>query len=367
MNILMVLSNPYMVDGRVQNETKVLTETGHHVSIIVWDRKQEYPVVDTVDEIDIYRVHMRGLGSVVLNNLLWWNKAYHIASQLDVDVVHCHDLDILPVGVWLKKQKGIPLIYDAHEIFGNMIARDMPKLLVKTVFILEKWLIQYVDRIVTVNKPLENYFKSISDKPITVVMNVKEPYCDSYVSPDNTMFTVVYIGVVTSSRMFPDIIDILGGLSDVCFVVAAKKENLYDIVEERCMQYDNVRFLGSIPFSDVLPQTFAADVVVCMIDPADKNNSIGLANKQFEAMACGRPLITTCGTLVGEITERFNCGLVIGYDARCLVDAVNLLKDDRERCIELGMNALSAAVNVFNWMVEKKKLLEVYDGYSIKV
>jgi hypothetical protein len=34
---------------------------------------------------------------------------------------------------------------------------------------------------------------------------------------------------------------------------------------------------------DVLPMTKNADVVVCMTDPGDPNNSRATANKQFEA------------------------------------------------------------------------------------
>jgi len=42
MKILMILSNPFMVDPRVYKEAKALTEIGYEVTVIVWDRRGEY-------------------------------------------------------------------------------------------------------------------------------------------------------------------------------------------------------------------------------------------------------------------------------------------------------------------------------------
>ncbi|MBE9594619.1 MAG: glycosyltransferase, partial [Proteobacteria bacterium] len=136
LKILMLLSNPFMVDPRVYKEAKALIGAGNEITVLVWDRHRDYEPESFVEGIRVVRIHNKGLLRIMPNDLfrnpLWWRKAYkkglelYNTAQFKFDVTHCHDLDTLWAGVWLKKKLGIKLIYDAHEIFGYMIARDMP-------------------------------------------------------------------------------------------------------------------------------------------------------------------------------------------------------------------------------------------------
>ncbi|RCV62776.1 Glycosyltransferase involved in cell wall bisynthesis [Methanophagales archaeon] len=369
--ILMLLSNPFMVDPRVSREAKSLVDYGHEVTVIVWDRKGDYPSEDIIDGIRIIRIHNNLLMKIMPNDLfrnpLWWRRAYkkglelYKSGQFKFDVVHCHDLDTLQSGVWLKKKLGLKLIYDAHEIFGYMIARDMPKFIVGVALRMEKRLVKKVNRVITVNEPLRDYFRSISNTPITVVMNCNDLVSQEYIPPRNDAFTVCYIGVLTKSRMFPEIVDILGKIKGVRFVIAGKKENLYAEVKERCEKYDTVEFLGAIPFCDVIQKTLEAHIVACMINPKDLNNRIGIANKQFEAMACGRPILCTKETYSGAMTDELKCGLSIDYDKDALHNAILKLRDDPELCEEFGRTGLKAAKEKYNWNKQAEKLLKVYE------
>jgi len=371
MKILMLLSNPFLVDPRVSKEAKSLVDKGHEVTVIVWDRKGDYPPEDKIDGVRIIRIHnnllMKYMPNDLFRNPLWWRKAYkkgrelYKSDQFKFDTVHCHDLDTLWAGVRLKKKLGIKLIYDAHEIFGYMIAADQPKFIVGVAFLMEKRLVKKVDQVITVNEPLRDYFRSISNKPLTIVMNCKDLVSQEYIPPRNDVFTICYIGVLTKSRMFPEIVDILGNIKGVRFVIAGKKENLYVEVKERCKNYDNVDFLGVIPFSEVIQKTLESDIVVCMINPNDLNNRIGMANKQFEAMVCGRPILCTKKTYSGAMTDGLNCGLSIDYDKDALYDAIIKLRDNQELCEEFGRNALKAAKEKYNWKTQEEKLLKVYE------
>jgi glycosyltransferase involved in cell wall biosynthesis len=349
MKVMMLLSNPFMVDPRVYKEAKALVDVGHEVTVIVWDRKNEYESVSVVEGIRIVRIHNTGIMKILpldlFKNPLWWRKAFKKALELyessfRFDVVHCHDLDTLKSGVWLKNKLGIKLVYDAHEIFGYMVARTMPKSVSSFAFCMEKkW--------------------SITDKPITIVMNCNDVISKTYQPTKNDVCTISYIGVLHKSRMFPELVDIIGKIKNVRFVIAGKKENLYDEVKSRCEKYDNITFLGSIPFNEVIPKTLESDVVVCMINPNDMNNKIALANKQFEAIVCGRPIICTKNTYSGDMTEKLQCGLVVDYNLDAIKEAIIKLRDDPKLCEKLGRNGLKAAIDKYNWNEQKKKLLAI--------
>ena len=66
----MLLSNPLMVDPRVYNEAKALTDAGNNVTVIVWDRKNQYEVESIIDGIRIIRIHNDVLMKFLFNDLL---------------------------------------------------------------------------------------------------------------------------------------------------------------------------------------------------------------------------------------------------------------------------------------------------------
>jgi len=365
----MILSNPFMVDPRVYKEAKTLVDAGHNVTVIVWDRHKDYEPKSLVDGIKVVRIHNKGLMKILSHDLfrnpLWWRKAYKKGLELykkgfKFDVVHCHDLDTLQSGGRLKKKLGVKLIYDAHELFGYLIAKDMPKFVVNATFRMEKRLLRYANHIITVTEPCKDYFRSISDKPITVIYNCKDLINMEYQPPKNNIFTISYIGIVNQNRMFPELVDIIGSIEGVRFVIAGKKEGLYEEVKKRCENYQNVEFLSSIPFYDVIPKTLEANVVICMLNPDNLYYKFALANKQFDAMVCGRPIICTKGTYTGDLTNKLGCGLVVEYN-EMIKDTITDLKDNPKLCEELGKNGLKAAKEKFNWKIQSIELLKVYE------
>lgn len=366
----MLLSYPLMVDPRVHNEAKTLIDAGHEVTVIVWDRKGDYEPEGTVNGIRVFRIHNRGLMSVLPHDLfrnpLWWRHAYLkglalYSNDFQFDVVHCHDLDTLQAGVWLKKKLGIKLVYDAHEIFGYMISRTMPQFIAHFAFILEKKLLLFVDHIITVNEPLEKYFRSISSKPITIVMNCKDLISKEYIPPKNDCFTISYIGVLNKNRMFPQLMDMIGTIENVRFVIAAQRVSLYEEVKERSKSYANIEFLGPIRFDQVIPTTLGCNVIICMLDPRSNYSQVGLPNKIFDSMVTGRPIIVTRGLYYSTIIEKEGCGISVDYDIDQVKKAIIMLRDNNELCEHLGRKALKVAVKGYNWNVEKGKLLTVYE------
>lgn len=369
MKILMILSKEVTTDDRVCREAKALIDEGNEVTVIVWDRHKDYEPESIVDGISVERIHNKGIMTILPNDLLrnplWWRRAYKKGLEIyktgfRFDIVHCHDLDTLQAGAWLKKKLGVKLIYDAHEIFGYMIAGDVAKFVVNIAFKMEKKMVKHVDHIITVNEPLKEYFNSISKKPITVVMNCKDMISEKYKPPRNNVFTVSYIGNLHRRRLFPEIIDVLEGVDNIRFVIAAKKGNmkLYQEVEKAASKYVNVEFLGEIPFDQVVPRTFEADVVLHSISPT--YGEVMTPNKLFEAMVCGRPIVSTKATYAGKMTEALQCGLVVEYNVSAFKEAIIKLRDDPALCEKLGQNALNAAKTMYNWRNMAKKLLNVY-------
>ena len=109
---------------------------GNNVTVFAWDSTNTQPKKEVIDGINIVRSYntkfMNSLPYNIYRLHIWWRKGYKDVLKLfeknHFDIVHCHDLASLPIGVKLKNEFGIKLVYDAHEIWGYMVSRDLSKI-----------------------------------------------------------------------------------------------------------------------------------------------------------------------------------------------------------------------------------------------
>ncbi len=364
LNILMIVSNGVVHDTRVLKEAHALQSVGHRVTILGWDRAGTAPRSEVWQGLTIHRVRTEGLMRAVRKDLFripfWWRRAYRLARKLPFDVVHCHDLDTLEIGVRLKRAAGKPLVYDAHEVFGYMVEADLPRPVVNYIFRLERRLAPQADRIITVTPGVKSYIDSVSGKEAVLVKNCQDLVIDGYRPPPGSPFTVIYVGTLHVQRFILEAIEVIGGMSGVRLVIAGSKQ-LTPTVRSMCAQHPNTIFLGIVPSERVLPMTLDSHAVVIMSDPRYRINQIGLSNKMFDAMVTGRPVIVTEGLPMGEIVTREQCGLAVPYEKGSFRAAVERLRDDSQLAERLGRNGLAAAKREYNWAAERKKLIAVYE------
>jgi glycosyltransferase involved in cell wall biosynthesis len=370
MKILMILANPFTHDPRVYNEAMALIKAGHGVTVLAWDRKKQHPSKEKKEDINVVRIintrFMDFLPYDIFRLHFWWTegveKALELQKKNPFDVVHCHDLSALPIGVKLKKKLGLPLIYDAHEIWGYMVAKDLPKWWANYYLWKEKKFAPIADHIITVAEPHEQHFQNMGCNKVSIIRNCKEVDKNEYMQPDNGIFTLVYIGGLGEGRFLRESVEICQGLDGMQFRIAGFGI-LGDVLKQTAKNapFGNIEFLGIIPMERVIPETAKGDVILCMLNPSNMNNRIGPPNKLFEAMAAGRPVIATKGTYSGNLVEELKMGLAIDFDEKSLKSAIIKLRDDPKLREEFGKNALKAALGEYNWKLQEKKLLNVYD------
>lgn len=363
MKILMTVANPFVHDLRVFYEASALISKGHEVTVIAWDPLGKHEKSEISDGIKIQRIRNHFLARLMRRKPLqlpfFWRAAYQWARHQNFDAIHCHDLDTLAIGLKLKSRRNLKLVYDAHEIYTWLIQRDLTKIFTPFYNRLEKNAARQVDHLIIADEMYASYFSRQGYPKMSTVLNTKPILTENYVPPENSVFTLLYIGTLTHARFLLELVEVVTKLQDIKLIIAGIGP-LATKLKQRCAPVPHISFLGPVPADNVLPMTKAADVVVCMIDPADHNNRIASANKQFEAMVCGRPIIATQGTRSGEITTEENCGLVVEFSRSALKTAILTLKNDPDLRERLGKNALDAAINRYNWERDSQKLLNIY-------
>lgn len=192
----MILANPFTHDHRVYNEAKSLVNNGHSVTVFAWDKTKKNPEKEVKDGISIVRSYNSKFMDLLTYDIFklhwWWKKGYkdifNLFKKISYDVVHCHDFNTLPIGIKLKKKFGVKLVYDAHEIWGYMVKKDL--FWWKYYLWLEKRLINFVDAIIIAEDKYRDYFNLFTDKKMVSILNCKSVQMNEYKHVNNKVFTL---------------------------------------------------------------------------------------------------------------------------------------------------------------------------------
>jgi glycosyltransferase involved in cell wall biosynthesis len=214
--------------------------------------------------------------------------------------------------------------------------------------------------VIAVNEAVKRYVDGIAARPATLVRNTSEHILDTYLPPLGGPFTVLYVGTLHPSRFLLPAIEVIGEMPDARLVLGGGKA-LASEVADACKRHPNTEYLGIVPNERVLPMTVDSHAVLSMFDPTHRINQVGLPNKIFEAMAAGRPSITTHGLPMGDLVEEEECGVAVPYSTEGFREAVVRLRDNPDLAERLGRNGLAAAKREYNWAAESRKLVRLYE------
>ena len=85
-------------------------------------------------------------------------------------------------------------------------------------------------------------------------------------------------------------------------------------------------------------------------------------NKIFEYMAAGLPVIGSNFPLWKKIIEEGKCGLCVDpLSPQQIADAIKFLAANPGQAITMGENGQRLVKEVYNWDIEKKKLITFYN------
>lgn len=329
-----------------------------------------YLVASEVESQEKDHVHVVGVKMPPhgLRKMLTTKPVIKAAESIDADIYHIHDPELMRAGLFFKK-KGKKVIFDYHENFKEFLLAKpwIPKLLRGIASRLfgyyeSKMLPQY-DALISVTpyiiRRLEDYNKQtylITNYPFKTCVEDKRSWENKVcfiggIMPEWEIDNVVRALPQTSSRLV-----LAGDIAPASYFEGMK--NLEG--------WDKVDYLGRIPYSRVIPTMQECTAGLC-IRPYDHPNScyrdgsLG-ANKFFEYLIAGIPVIASGLTVWKEIIEKYECGVIVEPDnVESIASAINFLINNPSEAKKLGDNGIKAAKEVFNWETQEVMLFELYD------
>lgn len=374
--VLMLLTNAYDPDPRVRQEALALIRMGCRVRLLAWDRDSKSPRFECMEGVEVERVFLaseHGRGNTQLFFYAWlYLKMLWRGWQGSFDVVHCHDLDTLPLGFVLGKLRGKPVVYDAHESFPDMLKGSVHPTVQRALVWLENFLIRRVNLLITVGEKLRQHFAERGARHAVVVGNWKrlEEFSRSEEQnqefrrqlgiPDSAM-VVVCIAQLFIDRKIEELLDAVDSVGDVILIVGGKGA-LEEMVRVRAAKNPRIRYVGFVAAADIPGYTCAGDVVYYGFDAENPNARFSAPNKLFEALAAGKPLIVGDFGEIGEVVRNVSCGIILpNYSAEEIRGALEKLREEKLRS-SLADNARRHGRSAMNWQKGEEVLYREYSA-----
>lgn len=376
----MLLSNPFRPDPRVLKEAESLSAQGYPVTVICWDRAAEYPPHETLPcGTRILRVQQvqsaYGIGAAQLWKLpLFWRAVLPYLAQIQPDLIHCHDFDTLPVGLWWGKPRGIPVVYDAHEYFAELTRPRLHGLLGSLIYYgiraSEQVSARLADAVVTVDQTLGEIYRRYHRRVI-IIGHYPSPSLAA--RPTNAFqgneLNLLYAGRISTDRGMLDYLEILRGLRlrgiPARLILAGSfiPEQERAEFEQACHDLrDWITILGWTPYPEMPKVLRNADVGLAILQPIPRFKA-ALPVKLFEYMAAGLPVVASDFPLIREIVEKHHCGLLIdpSHGVKPAIDGIEEWWKHRETGIQAGERGRQAVLEHYNWDVLMQDLFALYD------
>ena len=294
------------------------------------------------------------------------NKIYLKARELNADLYHLHDPELMRVGNKLKKL-GKTVVFDAHEdlpkqILGKPYLNKYTKNIFSKIFAgYEKHSCKRYDYIITATPSIRDKFFSINSKvvdinnyPIIGELSLQRDW-------QNKANAACYVGGITALRGIREVIKAME-------YVTNGKLNLVGGFSEKTIQnevseysgWNNVEFKGYLEREAV--SVILADSMVGVVTflPAP-NHMDSQPNKMFEYMSAGLPIITSNFPLWRMMVEDSQCGICVDpLNPHDIAEAIEYFINNPVVAEKMGKNGSNAVKTKYNWAIEEKKLLKVY-------
>lgn len=388
-----IVDNEFINDIRVRREAEILKGEGYEVYVLCFSFGKSY---DDPEGINLTRIRVSRrykdamfffMNILPVYESMWAREIGGFIRHNDISILHVHDLFMSKAAHKGIKRSGkkIPMILDLHENYPfqvttynwtkgflrNLLSR--PSLWKKK----EPEYLGHADRIVVLSQEyrdslITEYPQLTSDK-FVVFPNVPDINAQDYTAKTrvenpfkNDFPILLYYGVIAERRGIFETIDVFFELIKNKFEVnllligpVDKKDRDYftglSSHEEFKGKLIHIPWINSKEFPGYL------EISDICLAPFRKNpqHESGIANKIYDYMLGGKPLIVSDCRPQKNLVEKYKCGLVYSDSIRFYEAIVTLLRDDQLRR-SMGENGRDAIRNFHNISILSESLVRAY-------
>ena len=398
MKIGIVVDNELNNDIRVLREIGILKEQGFEIFVLCFGffKSNKEPVSQTqITRINIPR-KLRDILFFILNTIpayewLWTSNIKKFINNNNLELLHVHDLYMARAahkGI-KKAKKEIPMILDLHENYPfTIITYNWTKgFLRRHISRPDAWkkkereYMSYADRIIVLSEDFRDtlleLYPEMKSETFVVLPNVPDLSKPEYknkgiaINPFKQKFPIIfYYGVIAERRGIFDALDVLINLvkddHHVNFLligpVDKKDKPLFsEIINSDLLagRIHHIPWIESIEFPAYL------EICDICVAPFHKNpqHESGVANKIYDYMLGGKPVIASNCKPQQDLIEKYNCGLIFENKTE-FHDAIVKLLYNKPLRENMGENGRQAIMREYNTDIVKENLILMYKALS---
>ncbi len=294
-----------------------------------------------------------------------------IAVDLDADLYHLHDPELVPMGIWLKKRHGKTVIMDVHEPSSHMLSKDYVPQWSRTGFAavestLLNWASNLFDGVVTANEMIADQFPSGRSTVLHNFPKLEWLQTQGELPYGRRENFLAYFGGLSSDRGFAEMVQAIGLVDGalnpvfVCGGTASPASLLEDVA--KLPGWNRTEYLGMIPRVQVIGNLSRTRIGLCTLQPTDAYQASLLGfNKLFEYMIAGIPCVVSDFRMWREELEDIGCALFVDpsnpFQIAMAIEYLLINSDEAER---MGQRGREMVINHFNWEAEVERLTDLY-------
>ena len=332
-------------------------------------------LVERGDSYEKNGVHIVGVGTIPDSRLQRMTqgarRVYEAALALDCDIYHFHDPELLPYGVMLKK-KGKKVIFDSHERYTYQL-RDKPYLphwMSGAVAALygryEEYVLGKLDAVIfPCTMDGKNPFEGLCRRtPIISNAAILDEFYNLYdPAAEKNPRQICYVGALTESRGITADVLAASRAGAVLALAGEYSSEEYQSVLSQMPEYACVDYRGILNRSQVTDLIAQSCVGLCtFLDRGQYLHLDTFGIKVFEYLSMGVPVILSKSDFNCRMVEKYQFGVCVDpEDTDEIAEAIRYLIDHPDDARRMGENGRKAIRGGFNWGVEEKKLLGLYE------
>jgi len=365
--VVLSVTNDLATDQRVQKVAQTLLNMGFEVLLVGRLLKGSLPVK--------HFAHHRM--KLFFTKGVAFYAAYHIRLFLfllfkKADILVANDLDTLLPNFFISKIKGLPLVYDSHELYTEVPELQDNPTKKKIWLNLEQFIFPKLKKVFTVNASIAQIYEAKYKVKVNILRNVPRKSTLQFETkanlrkqlnlPLNKKIIIMQGSGINVSRGGEEAVEAMQLVENtLLFIIGAGDAIplLKQMVQDLKLQ-EKVIFIVKLPYRELLNYTACADAGLTLDKDNNLNYRYSLPNKLFDYFACGLPVIASKLVEIEKIYHQFPFGILVNeVTVKSVADAIQLVDVDGANYKQWLVNIKKASA-VLCWENEEKIILEVY-------
>lgn len=295
--------------------------------------------------------------------LLNYNKILHewLKDNRDkYDAIHAVDYDTGSIAMKIKNKYDKKLVYHIADFYADS-RLNIPSVLKKHLRKKEYGVINNADATIICSDDRKEQIEGSSPKKLIVVHNTpprKQGEFKTKPQINKDILELTYVGGLEKKRFIDQAVSALKNNPNYQLTLAGSVGDAREAVAE-IDNISNIEFLGKISYEKALKVYNDTDIMFAMYDPAHPNHKYSAANKVYEAMLLGKPIIVANNTGMDKIVRAEDMGYTIDFTPKAFSDLLKDLTNNKEELFEKSKNAYDA-YSRYSWEKMEKRIINLY-------